>query len=308
MKPQFVAIRARIDRPELAERALAEAYAAEAIGVEERQENGHGTWIVYARPRHAAAVRAALTATVGGEGEVGAIEGVEPVDWETRWRAGIEAVVVSPRLLVRPSFVDHPAAPGQHTLIVDPGQAFGTGHHASTRQALEALDGLGAKLAGARVLDVGTGSGILALAAALLGAGRIVALDVDPAAVAVACANALANGQAGKLELFAGPLDALAPQRFDCVVANLLRREILPLLPQLAGRVARGGVLILTGLLAEEQSELAAGLEAHGLRVRAAETHEDSRGDRWLALISEPSADPSVPSVPSDRASSRQGG
>jgi ribosomal protein L11 methyltransferase len=209
---------------------------------------------------------------------------VETRDWSTAWREGLGPVSISPRLALRPSFASYDPEPGQHVLLVDPGQAFGTGHHASTRLALALLDRALAARPGARVLDVGTGSGILALAAAALGAREAVGFDVDAVAVREARANAESNGVGDRVRLFAGTVDALGEQQFDLVVANLLRRELLPLASAIAAHLVRGGVAVLSGLLEEERAAIEASLSSVGLIV-AEERSERDGGERWVGLL-----------------------
>lgn len=277
--PAFARIRARA-AGEPAERAAAEAWAAGAAGLEEREGEG---LIVYAPAARADAVHAALAAVLGA-GAVGAVEPEPPADWPETWKQGLRPVVVSPRLVVRPPGAAHALAPGQRELLIEPRQAFGTGAHATTALALEALDAELAARPVARVLDVGCGSGVLALAALALGAGQAVACDLDPIAARETRENAAANGL-GPLLAFTGSLAALARGRFALVVANMIRRELEPLLAELVARVAPGGALVLSGLLAGERAALEARLLALGARVRAARERSDEGGDAWLALI-----------------------
>jgi ribosomal protein L11 methyltransferase len=281
----FVRIALAGGSAELRERAAAEAFAAGALGAEEHDGPPPVLWI-YAAATAAAAVRAALAPFAGLA--VGDPEPVPERAWAEAWKEGLEAIVISPRLLVRPSFAPVPAGFTGRELVIDPGQAFGTGGHASTRLALEAIAALPeAALAGARVLDVGCGSGVLALAALALGAGRALGCDLDPLATAAAREAAQANGFATRLALFTGSLDALGPRAaaaFDLVVANLLRRELEPLLGAIARAVRPGGHLILSGLLASERERVGAALGTLGLAVREALEVTDATGDAWLAL------------------------
>ncbi|MEB2346415.1 MAG: 50S ribosomal protein L11 methyltransferase [Deltaproteobacteria bacterium] len=276
--PAFARIRARAAGAR-AELAAAEAWEAGAAGIEERDD---GTLLVWAPAARAGAVRAALVAALGA----GAVGGVEPepaADWPETWKQGLRPLVVSERLVVRPPFAPHPLAPGQREVVIEPRQAFGTGAHATTALALEALDEALAERRGARVLDVGCGSGVLALAALALGAARAVACDLDPIAARETRENAARNALA-PLAAFAGSLDALAPARFELVAANLIRRELEPLLAGLVARTAAGGALVLSGLLAGERAPIEASLAARGARVGAARVREDAGGDAWLAL------------------------
>jgi ribosomal protein L11 methyltransferase len=269
---------------ELLERAAAEAFEAGALGTEEQGGAGLALW-VYARAGDAARVHAALRSVPGL-----ALAAPEPVPeraWSEAWKDGLEPVVISPRLLVRPPFRPAPAGFTGAELVIEPGQAFGTGGHASTRLALEALDALpAAALRGARALDVGCGSGVLALAALALGARTAVGCDLDPLATAAAHAAARAHGWAGRLALYTGSLDALAPgARFELAVANLLRRELEPLLPALACALAPDATLVVSGLLASERAGVEQALAALGLAPRAARTAPEPEGDGWLALV-----------------------
>jgi len=207
-----------------------------------------------------------------------AVSGPEPVperDWEELWRAGLGPRRIG-KLWVRPSFAPSQGSP---ELVIDPQQAFGSGEHASTRLALGlVLDEL---RPGDAVLDVGTGSGILALGALRLGADRAVGFDLDPVAIANAAENRARN--ALRLALFAGPLDALAPDaRFDLAVANLLLHELLPCLHALAGRARRA--LVLSGYLASERARLEAALATSPWRT-VRESSEVQSGDRWCARL-----------------------
>jgi ribosomal protein L11 methyltransferase len=286
----FVCLRLRARAGADAERAVAEAWSAGASGVEER-DGGAGTTrlLLYVPAQRADAVARAVAAALGPRAVLEPAEAVPEVDWSARWRDGLRALEISPRLAIRPSFVELAPRAGQGVVVVDPGQAFGTGGHASTRLALELLDEDALRRgAGWSALDVGTGSGVLALAALRLGARRAVACDLDRAAVAEAKANAAANGLARGLELFAGTLDAIGPARFDVVLANLLRRELLPWLPALARLVASGGRAILSGLLAGERDAVEGALGGAGLRVVHTREADDPAGDRWLGLTVSP--------------------
>lgn len=285
----------------LAERVAAEAYAAGAVGLEERDasalrdpgvsdRSGEISLLLYAPAAAAEAVRAAAAAAVGRSAAVGAAEPVDPVDWSEAWKRHVAPTVVSDRLVVRPSFVELPAVRGRAELVVDPGQAFGTGSHASTRLALEWIDQLApGLLPGARVLDVGTGTGVLALAAVRLAAdATAIACDLDPLATHAARAAASANGLSARVRVFTGTLSAVAPGAFDLVVANLLRRELVPLLGELAHRVAPGGRAVLSGLLASERDGVVETLAATGLRAVAERSRRDADGDPWVALLAMP--------------------
>ena len=271
---------------ELLERAAAEAFEAGALGIEEREGAPPALWI-YALAEGAARVCDALRALPGLA--LGAPEPVAERAWSEAWKEGLEPIVISERLLVRPSFRRAPVGFRGRQIVIDPGQAFGTGGHASTRLALEAIDALPAEsLTGVRVLDVGCGSGVLALAALALGAGAALGCDLDPLATAAAREAAAANGLGGRLALVTGSLDALgrrAERSFGLLVANLLRRELEPLLPGIPRLLAPGARVVLSGLLASERAGVERALAAGHVEVLAARHATDPGGDAWIALL-----------------------
>lgn len=183
-------------------------------------------------------------------------EAVPERDWLAVWREGLEPVTVG-ALTVTPPWID--AGPG--ALVIDPGQAFGTGHHETTTGCLAALQEL--ELRGRSVLDVGTGSGILAIAAARLGARRVVGVDTDPLAVAAARANAEVNGV--RIDVLEGSAGAAAPERFAVLVANLDTETLSRLAPALAARLAPGGTLVASGVSLDRQAEAVTALTLAGL-------------------------------------------
>ena len=298
MSEAFVQIEVRAPDAAQADRLLAEAYASGAVGCEERESEGSGKCLLlYVEADRAEAVGRALRA-VAVDSEIGAPEPVSSRDWATAWREGLGALVISPRLVVRPPFVEHPQVPFQQTVLIDPGQAFGTGEHESTRLALELLDAWIPKLGHQpQVLDVGTGSGVLALAAVKLGARRAVGFDIDPVATAAAKENVRQNGELDRVEIETGGIEVLAAdgfdelsqarqgRQFDAVVANLLRREILPILKQVSACIVPDGVGIFTGLLVEDRSALAEGLTQLGFEIIDETRRDDSRGERWIGLV-----------------------
>jgi len=170
---------------------------------------------------------------------------VPPVDWIEIARRHHRPQAIGARLLVAPPW-EVPAAPGREVLVIEPGMAFGTGQHATTRGCLEAIEEILAAGGVATALDVGTGSGILALALARLGVPRVVALDVDAAVLPLARVNLLRNRAAGVL-LVAGTVRALRA-RFDLVVANLRADALVAEADALAGAVAPGGRLVVSGI------------------------------------------------------------
>src|SRR5512137_2731058 len=174
-------------------------------------------------------------------------------DWGEEWKKGLGPIAVG-RVFLRPSWVEAAVPPGAVEIVLDPGMAFGTGTHPTTALSLAAIDDLLARRPGASVLYVGTGSGLLAIAARRLGAGRVAANDNDPVAVAVAAENAERNGV--RLELTGEPPAAI-PGAFDLVVANILANVLVELAPDLARRAAPGGEVVLAGVLVPQEAEVA---------------------------------------------------
>jgi ribosomal protein L11 methyltransferase len=170
--------------------------------------------------------------------------------WEETWRRGLAPRRLTPRLIVTPSWEPVDSGPGDVVLVVDPGMAFGNAEHGTTRGSLRLLDGVLEK--GARVLDVGTGSGILAIAAALLGAHEVVAIEGDPLAWETVQENLERNGVAERVRLVREWASADSLSRigsFDGVLANLEAGIVRPLLPGIANAVVAGGWVVLSGLL-----------------------------------------------------------
>jgi ribosomal protein L11 methyltransferase len=275
------------------ERLLAEAFEAGAEGAEETEDSGEFRACIYAPATRIESIRERLCGVGASSTQIHASEGLPDVDWSEAWKEGLEALRVSSRLIVRPPFIDVELEPGQQEVVIDPGQAFGTGGHASTRLCLEWIDVLYAEAEGRvqfdRVLDVGTGSGVLAFAALKLGAQSAVGFDLDEVAIEASRVSARDNGLCEQIELLVAPIDLLVERsaRFPLVVANLLKREILPIASDVVACLAEGGRLVLAGLLDEDGREVLERFAREGL-VEAAErrTIDDSTGT-WIGLCLE---------------------
>lgn len=203
-------------------------------------------------------------------------------DWANAWREHFHPMRIGRRLVVAPTWEAFCPRPGEVLLTLDPGMAFGTGTHPSTVLCLQALEALVAP--DATVLDVGTGSGILAIAAARLGAARVTAIDIDPLAVAIARQNAVSNG-VGVTVHHAALEDVLAaglpPQRV--VVANLTADILASLAPELARALAADGTLVLCGIVSSGVRMVEEALGRAGLQVLRSQ-----RLDDWIALWARP--------------------
>jgi len=177
-------------------------------------------------------------------------------DWVRRTQAQFPPMLVGERLWVGPSWCTPPAGP-RAVVTLDPGLAFGTGTHPSTRLALGFVERT--VRGGESVLDYGCGSGILAIAAAKLGATRVDAVDVDPQSVETAAGNARANG----VTMRAAEPEGLEPELYDIVVSNILAQPLIMLAPLLAARTRAGGLIALSGILDSQAVEVATAYEAY---------------------------------------------
>jgi ribosomal protein L11 methyltransferase len=199
-------------------------------------------------------------------------------DWEREWRRFFQPIRATPRLVVHPSWIPVETGAGQVAVAIDPKMAFGTGGHESTQLCLELLDGL--LVPGDRCLDLGTGSGLLGIAAGLLGAGSLRLVDTDPLALENAAENLARNGVEAWLGL--GSIEAVAGVEFDLVLANIQSSVLGPMLGQVRQALRPGGRAVFSGLLVREEETFCRQVEAAGLRVdQARRRHE------WLAVAAQ---------------------
>ena len=204
---------------------------------------------------------------------------MEEGEWMEAWKSHFTVLHVG-RIVVQPTWMEYEPADGEVVIAMDPGMAFGTGHHPTTRMCLAELDRL--VKPGMSVLDVGTGSGILTIAAAKLGAGRIHALDVDAVAIRAARANVRANKlrRTVRLERRALSADAEPPGEFDLVIANLYTNVIVNLANALAAHARADGLLVVSGIMADRAGEVELALNAAGCALLRTERQGD-----WAALV-----------------------
>jgi len=201
-------------------------------------------------------------------------------DWASDWQQHFPPFKVGNRLVIHPSWIDWPSTGSEVVLTLDPGQAFGTGTHATTGLCLEALANLfESSSPPQRILDVGTGSGILAMASAALGAREVVACDIDSEACKVATENVQKNKLAREITITDRPLDEISGQ-YDLVLANILAAENIRLATQLVERLAPQGHLVLSGILIEQEQQVVDDFADFPLGLLTT-----SHRDEWTCII-----------------------
>lgn len=210
-------------------------------------------------------------------------------DWNANWAASLEPFLLAGRILIRQSWNAATIPAGGFELVIDPKRAFGTGYHATTQLIAEWLPDL--VRGGERVLDVGTGTGILAMIALRLGVASAFGIDNDPEAIECATECAAVNGFGSELAFQVAPLEDLDAGRFDLVLANLDRKTLLHHFADINAHLLPGGTMLVSGLLQEDYEEICAALDAAGWAV----VQRKDR-DEWMALSLRPAA-PWAPSA-----------
>ncbi len=205
------------------------------------------------------------------------VTGIEEDDWENGWKAFYHAMELGERLAVCPSWESYDK-PGRVVLRLDPGMAFGTGTHETTALCLRALDEL--VRGGERMLDIGTGSGILAIAALLLGAKEADGVDIDPMCVRTAGENAERNGVADRFRVRVGNLSEQVSGKYQIITANIVANAIISLAPSVPALLEQNGVFIASGIIDEREEEVAAAIAATGLVVR-----QIRRDNGWVCIL-----------------------
>jgi len=215
------------------------------------------------------------------------VKEIREENWANDWKKYFKPARIGSRVIIKPTWEEFSAAPADIILQIDPGMAFGTGTHPTTRLCLEALEqiafneGLYAALPRdmTRVLDVGTGSGILSIGAVKFGAETVIAIDIDSDAVDVARQNFVLNDVISQVSVSTTPLAAV-PGTFQVVVANILAEELVRLAPELLRRLAGSGFLILSGILLEKEGLVLEGFAPFGLKLV-----EIRRYEEWSCLV-----------------------
>lgn len=227
------------------------------------------------------AVRAHLEQLRAQGGEVGTLAleltGVKDEDWSENWKKYYKPFRIGAHLVVRPTWEAYEAAPGDLVIELDPGMAFGTGTHETTSMCMQLLEKHLQE--GMRVMDVGTGSGILAIAAARLGAREVLAIDIDPAAVKVARENIALNHVQDRVRAVEGDLCKSEAMPCDLAVANIVADAIRMLAAPLTRHLKKGGLLICSGIIREREQDVLEAALAAGYAV----ADRLEKGE-WVAL------------------------
>ena len=212
---------------------------------------------------------------------------VHESDWATAWKRHVHVMRIGRRIVIRPTWRRHRRAPGDVVIAMDPGMAFGTGLHPTTRLCLAGIErwadegrlARGSAPGGrARLLDVGCGSGVLAVTAGLLGAGELVGVDTDPIAIEATLANARRNRIARRVRAWQGSVPTGAGP-FELVVANLIASVLVALAPELRDELRPGGRLLASGIFVDRERDVRAACAAAGFAI----VHREVEGD-WVAL------------------------
>ena len=206
------------------------------------------------------------------------VEVIANRDWNSEWKKTLKPIYIFPDLIIKPSWVKFTVPENAVVIKMDPKMAFGTGTHATTQLMMKLMR---SQVSDAeRVLDVGTGSGILSVVAVKLFGCQVIAYDIDPVAVIAARENCIENEVVDAVHLFSGTLDCLKKSEFDLILANINRVEIEKLLPELPRYIKSDGLVILSGILAEEDRLIQKSLNKFNFK-----TLIKSIQDEWMGLV-----------------------
>lgn len=214
-----------------------------------------------------------------GDGEISLTE-IDQEDWESSWKQYFKPVKITDKIVVKPQWEEYEAQEGELIIHIDPGMAFGTGTHETTSMCIKAIEKN--LRPDTNLLDIGTGSGILSIAALLLGAESAVGVDLDPVAVEVARENIAINQLEDKIQILHGDLVAAVEGQFDLVVANIIADAIVILLDSgVKSFVKEDGLFICSGIILEKEGLVVEKLEAKGFKIE-----EINRDGEWVCITS----------------------
>lgn len=202
---------------------------------------------------------------------------IEDINWNEKWEQTIQPIEVGEQIVIKPSWAKYESTHNRIVIVIDPRMSFGTGYHETTRLMIRLLEKH--IVSGCSVLDIGTGTGILAIAAVKLGATHATGVDVDEWSISNATENVRVNNVAEKVHITDRPLDRLPVQQFDLIAANITLNTITGLLPEMMRRLKHTGVLLLSGLLKSDEQALIASLSEYNCEI--AETISENE---WIAV------------------------
>lgn len=212
-----------------------------------------------------------------GKGEI-ETKTIDEEDWANAWKKYYNAFNITPGILIKPSWQDIDDTSSKMIIELDPGMAFGTGTHETTKMCAEMVEKY-AKL-GNEVFDVGTGSGILAIVSAKIGAGRILACDIDEVAVRVAKENATINGVEEKINIFGGVIEDYSGPKFDIVIANIIANVIIQIAPYVLRNLKQKGLFIASGIIRDRREEVLERYQSLGF-----ELVDIQELGEWVAIV-----------------------
>lgn len=198
-------------------------------------------------------------------------------DWANEWKQYFHVTHVGESLVIKPSWEEYTPKEGEHVIKIDPGMAFGTGTHHTTNMCMARLEKV--LTPNAEVFDVGTGSGILAIAAALLGAKSVKAVDIDAVAVRVARENIADNGLEDKIEVKEGDLLRGTEGQADVIIANIIADIIIMLLKDIPGKLKDDGIFLASGIISDRRADVETAAAEVGMKV----DHVDEKGG-WVVM------------------------
>jgi ribosomal protein L11 methyltransferase len=202
---------------------------------------------------------------------------IPDVDWNAAWEKTIRPIRIGRRIVIAPTWHPHTPEPGDVVITIDPKMSFGTGYHESTRLIIRLMED--SVRAGSAVLDIGTGTGVLAIGAVKLGAGSAVGVDVDEWSEMNARENAELNGVSTRVTIIRGTLADVPEATFDVVLANIQRTILLPIMRDMIARLRPSGTLLLSGLLLGDEEDIVHAAESAGATVVDRESENE-----WIAL------------------------
>ncbi len=199
-------------------------------------------------------------------------------DWTNKWKKYIKPIKITDRIIIKPTWEEYKVKDNEIIIEIDPGQAFGTGDHGTTHGCLEMLEEYIEP--GNSILDIGTGTGVLSIAASKLGGENILGVDLDPVAIRVAQENAKLNQLTEEIEFKEGDLVQIVDTQYDLILANILPHIIIRLIPDLLKVSKLGSIVILSGIIEEKKEDVKEKLKEYNFAIK-----EIVEKDNWITIV-----------------------